>query len=181
MSRLNQLDRALIELLNQDARLSSAEIARRLGVPERTVNYRIRRLKELNVIQPVAVVNPTVFGYSLAVDIFCELDVGFQSQAIEAILNLPEVCYVAITTGDQDLSLQAIFKNGDEMQEFVTHKLHQVPGMRRTRTVLIPRVLKDTYQWLPPQDSYEPKSWGMKSFDPEGFESGTLEPQDGDV
>jgi Lrp/AsnC family transcriptional regulator for asnA, asnC and gidA len=122
---------------------------------DRTVHNRIKRLIQTGVVQPIAVVNPTAFGYNLAVDIFCEVEVGFQDQAVNAILEMPEVSYLALSTGDQDISLQALFKDGDEIQAFITNKLHQVPGMRRTRAVLIPRILKDTYQWLPPTNSAE--------------------------
>ena len=156
MSKFNRLDKAIIEYLNQDARSSSAEMARCLGISERTVRYRIRRLIEQNVIQPTTVINPASFGYTLAVDIFCELEMGMQGQAIDALRVLPEVTYLAISTGDEDISLQAIFRSSEEMHEFITHKLHQIPGMRRTRTVLIPRILKDSYQWLPPDDLFEP-------------------------
>jgi Lrp/AsnC family transcriptional regulator, regulator for asnA, asnC and gidA len=150
LSNLDRLDKAIITFLNRDARTPSARIARELGVSDRTVHHRIQRLIELNIIQPVAVVNPAKFGFNLAVDIFCELEVGYQEQAVKAILDMPEVSYLALSTGDPDISLQALFKNGDEMQEFITNKLHQIPGMRRTRAVLIPRILKDTYEWLPP-------------------------------
>jgi Lrp/AsnC family transcriptional regulator for asnA, asnC and gidA len=155
LSKFNRLDKAIIECLNQDARASSAEIARELGIAERTVRYRIQRLIDQKIIRPITVINPAAFGYNLAVDIFCEVDLEYQSQTLEALLHLPEVTYVAISTGDQDIILQAIFKNSDEVHEFVTHKLHQVPGMRRTRTVLVPRILKDTYQWLPPDKAYD--------------------------
>jgi Lrp/AsnC family transcriptional regulator, regulator for asnA, asnC and gidA len=150
LSNLDRLDKAIITFLNRDARTPSAHIARELGVADRTVHHRIQRLIELNIIQPVAVVNPAKFGFNLAVDIFCELEVGYQEQAVKAILDMPEVSYLALSTGDPDISLQALFKNGDEMQEFITNKLHQIPGMRRTRAVLIPRILKNTYEWLPP-------------------------------
>lgn len=155
MSKLDRLDNAIISFLNRDARIPSARIARELGIAERTVHNRIKRLIERDIIQPIAVVNPAAFGYNLAVDIFCELEVGYQEQAIKAILDMPEVSYLALSTGDQDISLQALFKDGDEMQSFITNKLHQVPGMRKTRAVLIPRILKDTYQWLPPSNSTE--------------------------
>lgn len=155
MSRFNRLDKAIIESLNRDARASSAEIARELGIAERTVRYRIQRLIEQKVIRPITVVNPAAFGYNLAVDIYCEIDLEAQSRTIEALLKLPEITYVAISTGDQDIILQAFFKDSEEVHDFITQKLHSVPGMRRTRTVLVPRILKDTYQWLPPEEAYD--------------------------
>lgn len=163
MANLDALDRALIRYLNQDARIPSARIARELKLAERTVRHRIARLIEREIIRPVAVVNPAAFGYDLSVDIFCEVDGGKQSQAVETIVTLPEVTYVAYTTGDRDISIQALFKNTDELHHFLTHKLHQVPGVRRTRTMLVPRIVKDTYQWLPPDDSFDPSDDGAVS------------------
>lgn len=154
MSKFDSLDLTILTHLNQNARLSSAAIARQTGVSERTINNRIKRLIESNAIQPTAVVDPAAFGYTLAIDIFCELEVGHQEQALQALLELPEISYIAISTGDQDLSLQALFKDSEAMHEFITHKLHQVPGMRRTRTVFIPRIIKESSHWLPPEDAF---------------------------
>jgi Lrp/AsnC family transcriptional regulator for asnA, asnC and gidA len=148
------IDRQIMQILNQDARTPSSEIARQVGVPERTVHNRIHRLQEGGYMHAIAVVNPKAFGYTLAVDIFCEIELGHMAQAAEALIDMPEISYIAISTGDQDLSIQALFKDIEEMQDFITHKLHQVPGMRRTRTVLIPRIIKDTYHWLPPVEIF---------------------------
>ena len=124
------------------------------------------------MIRTVAVVNPEAFGYTLAVDVFCELEIGSMPQAIAALMELPEIAYMAISTGDQDISLQALFKSSEDLQEFITQKLHQVPGMRRTRTALIPRILKDTYQWVPPDPCRENGQAGKeKPFTTEHAES----------
>ena len=154
MPALDLIDRQIIQILNQDARAASAEIARQVGIPERTVHNRLHRLLEGGFIKAVAVVNPRAFGYALAVDIFCTVDLGRMEEATEALRAMPEISYIAISTGDQDLSIQALFKSIEEMQDFITQKMHQVPGMQRTRTVLIPRIVKDTHQWLPPEESF---------------------------
>jgi Lrp/AsnC family transcriptional regulator for asnA, asnC and gidA len=148
------IDRQIIQILNQNARTPSAEISRTVGIPERTVHNRIHRLVDGGFIQAIAVVNPKAFGYTLAVDIFCEIEMGQIAQATEALKAMPEISYIAISTGDQDLSIQALFKDIEDMQDFITYKLHQVPGMHRSRTVLIPRIAKDTYQWLPPEEYF---------------------------
>lgn len=155
MGRFTALDRAIIRQLNQDARLSSAEIARLLHVPERTVRYRINRLVTENIIKFVAVVNRKAFGYDLVVDIFCEIEITQQDTILDAILAMPEVSYVAYATGDQDLSFQALFHDTAEMHEFITNQVHQIPGIRRTRTILVPRIIRDSYQWLPPDTAFE--------------------------
>jgi Lrp/AsnC family transcriptional regulator for asnA, asnC and gidA len=154
MLKLNVTDQELISLLNRDARMTSAEISRRLGMAERTVRNRIHRLASEGIIQLVAVVDPRRLGYDLVVDIFCELEAPRSEEVIEALIRMPEISYIAVSTGDQDLSLQALFKNSAEMHDFITHRLQQVPGIRRTRTVLVPLVIKDTHQWIPPKGDF---------------------------
>ena len=155
MRKLTDLDREIILRLNQNGRKASSQIARELGVAERTVRHRIRRLEETGIIKPVVVVNPAAFGYTLTVDIFCEIDIQLQEAIVEAIAAWPEVSYIAFSTGDQDISFQALFKSSEEMHHFITARVSQVPGIRRTRTVLVPRIVKDTYQWLPPEVVYQ--------------------------
>jgi Lrp/AsnC family transcriptional regulator, regulator for asnA, asnC and gidA len=152
--KLTDLDHKLIRRLNRDARLSSAELAREFGFSERTVRHRIQRLITEGILKPVAVVNPLAFGYNLVVDIFCEVEVHKRENVINAIRALPEVSYMAFSTGDQDISFQALFKNTEAMHEFITQRIYAIPGIRRTRTVLVPRIVKDTYQWLPPEEEF---------------------------
>ena len=147
--KLSASDRELIILLNQDARMTSAEISRQLGVAERTVRNRIARLINEGLIKLVAIVNPLDFGYDLIVDILCEVEVLQREAVIEALAQMPEISYIAVSTGDQDLSLRALFKNSTDMHEFITTQLYRVPGIRRSRTVLVPRIVKDTHQWIP--------------------------------
>lgn len=155
MLKLTDLDHKLIRRLNRDARLSSAELARELSFSERTIRNRIQRLISEGILKPVAIVSPAAFGYNLVVDIFCEIEVNQREEVISAIKRLPEVSYMAISTGDQDVSFQALFKNSTDMHEFITQRVYTIPGIRRTRTVLVPQIVKDTYQWLPPEDGFK--------------------------
>jgi len=88
------------------------------------------------------------------VDIFCEVEVNMREQVVNAIKPLPEVSYMAFSTGDQDISFQALFKNTEDMHKFITQRIYAIPGIRRTRAVLVPRIVKDTYQWLPPEEAF---------------------------
>jgi Lrp/AsnC family transcriptional regulator for asnA, asnC and gidA len=149
MRVFDQLDRHIIQLLQTDGRATSAEIARQLGASERTVRNRINRLVEEGAILPTVVVNHKRFGYPTAVDIFCEVDISRMAEIGQALAQLPEVNYIAYSTGDQDISIQALLESGDAVYEFV-QRLVSIPGIRRTKTVLVPRIVKNTYEWIPP-------------------------------
>lgn len=150
----DMLDRHIIKLLQKDGRASSAEIARELNVPERTVRNRVIRLVEHDVICPTVVVNHKLFGYKTAVDIFCEIDINKFEEIGQALMQFPEINYIAYATGDQDISIQALLESSDAIYEF-TQNLVKIPGIQRTKTVIVPRILKNTFEWIPPKDDFE--------------------------
>ena len=150
---LDKLDRRIIRLLQKNGRATGAEIARQLGVLERTVRNRINRMVERGAILPTVVVNHKHFGYQTAVDVFCEVDISKMEEVGKAVAQLPEVNYIAYSTGDQDISIQALLESSDAVYEFV-QKLASIPGVRRTKTVLVPRILKNTYEWTPPEADF---------------------------
>jgi Lrp/AsnC family transcriptional regulator for asnA, asnC and gidA len=152
---ISLLDRQIIEVLQQDARMPSSRVAQLTGYPERTVRQRIKRMITSGVIKPVVVVNPDAFNYSMVVDIFCQVDPTQRDQVLSALNLIPEISYLAFSTGDQDIVVQARFKSSADMHDFITHRLYQIPGMGRTHTVLVPSIIKDATQWLPPPEAFE--------------------------
>jgi DNA-binding Lrp family transcriptional regulator len=74
------------------------------------------------------------------------------------VARFDQVSYVAIATGDHDLSVQVLARDNEELFEFVTEHLGRIPGVRRTQTHLLPLKVKDIDTWLPPAvtaDSFE--------------------------
>jgi len=67
---LDRIDREIIRLLNEDGRMSNAEIARRLGgVPPRSISHRVERLIARDIINVKAIVNPLALGYHVLADV----------------------------------------------------------------------------------------------------------------
>ncbi|HEC35671.1 MAG TPA: Lrp/AsnC family transcriptional regulator [Anaerolineae bacterium] len=149
--KIDRTDRAIVSLLQEDGRMSSAEIARRLGhVSERSVRYRIERLIQKGVIQVSAIVNPKAVGFPVTADIFIEVEPGRVLEVARRIAEFKCVSYVACSTGAQDLSIQVYARDNEELHRFVTEVIGSVPGIRKTTTVLLPLVLKDVYNWRIP-------------------------------
>ena len=75
---LDDIDRRIVALLLKDGRISSAAITRQLGndVSERSVRYRIERLRRNGVIHISAIVNPQAVGYPVMGDVLIEVAAG---------------------------------------------------------------------------------------------------------
>lgn len=145
------VDRAIVDFLIQDGRMSCTEIARRIGhVSERSVRYRIDRMVKGGVIQVSAVVSPKAVGFPVTADVFIDVEPGRIMDVARKLMEFECVSYVACSTGETDVSIQIVARNNDELYDFVTQVIAQVPGVRKTTTVLVPVIVKDVYQWSIP-------------------------------
>jgi Lrp/AsnC family transcriptional regulator for asnA, asnC and gidA len=151
MYKPDTFDWKIITLLNEDGRIPSAEIARKLGnVSARTVTNRINTLIENGIINVRAVVNPEKVGYGIMADVFVEVEPGKVRAVAQQAAEFPQSSYVACATGESDVSISLRVRSIEELFDFVTEKLGTIPGVRRTHSYLLPLKIKDLDTWLPP-------------------------------
>src|SRR5687768_9136653 len=143
MARLvDGLDRAIIKRLQIDGRMSSAEIARQLSGAERTVRARIDRLNNDGIIRLAASIVPSAVGYGVTADVVLEI--------ANLLAQKPEVGYVGLSTGDRDISIQIHARTVEEMYDFVTNEIGRMPGVVRTNTFIIPKIIKTHFGFVGP-------------------------------
>jgi len=171
MARLiDDIDHAIISCLQSDSRTPSAEIARRVGVAERTVRARIDRLVQDRIVRLVALVSPEALGYTVTADVFLEVELGRVQEVAALVAAFPEVTYVGMTTGDRDISLQLYAYSVDSLYSIVTERLNRIPGVLRARTFVIPRIIKSIDNWTIPQ---RPLDGNGRRKDPEAVLTST--------
>jgi Lrp/AsnC family transcriptional regulator for asnA, asnC and gidA len=158
MSKIDTIDRKIINLLLEDGRMAASEIARQIGITERSVRYRIERLINNDVIKISAVVNPEALGYTIIADVFIEVEPGLISQVARRLAEHENVTYVACSIGERDVSAQIVARDNAEVYALATEFIGKLPGVRKTTTSIVPIRLKDVYQWRVPltsQDQHE--------------------------
>jgi len=153
---LDAIDRKIVSLLLEDGRISSAEITRRIGhVSERAVRYRIERLLRSGVIRVSAIVDPHSVGFAVIGDVLIDVAPGRLQDVAAQIVQFENVSYVAGSVGEGDLSIQVYARDTEELLRFVNEVVGKVPGVTRTKTVMVPWKLKDVYQWHVPVGASE--------------------------
>ena len=144
---IDDTDRAIIALLQQDGRIAYTEIARRLQLAEATVRHRVARLQRRGALQIVAVIAPLKLGLRRVL-----IGIRVRGRALasveQAVRELPEVDYVAVTTGTYDLVLMAACRDEDHIAELVTESLRSVPGVDTLDVVTMLRETKDAYRYV---------------------------------
>ncbi|MCP5101500.1 MAG: Lrp/AsnC family transcriptional regulator [Chloroflexi bacterium] len=148
----DETDWKIINLLNQDGRMPSTEIAEILGdISARTVNNRIKALTKEGIVNIRAVIDPEKVGYGVLADVYIEVETGLVREVANQVANFPEVSYVACATGDVDVSLSVRAQTIRELFDFVDLQLGIIPGVRRTNTHILPIKIKDLDTWFPPK------------------------------
>jgi DNA-binding Lrp family transcriptional regulator len=153
-SQFDPVDHQIILALHKDARTSASEIARALNANERTIRKRIDRLVRLGAVRLTAIIDPEVFGYVTAVDIFLEVDAEFEEETINTFLKTPEVSYIALGQGTKDLSIECRFQNNDAMHEFLRKKIPTIEGVQIRGYSLVPRIIRNIDEWMPRDDDF---------------------------
>ena len=147
---LDEIDKTILRLLQADGRVSNAEIARRVGLSAPATHARVRRLEDGGVVRQYStLLDREAMGF----DMVCFISVSLQLHQFEAIerfkelvQDMPEVLECHHITGEFDYLLKAVFRNRDELQEFVVNKLTPIPGMARLNTSLVLIEIKATQQ-----------------------------------
>ena len=131
---MDELDRKIIALLQLDGRASNAKIAREVGVSEGTVRRRLRRLVQDDVVNVIAVPNLEKLGYGTTALIGLQTGPGRSDAVAEAIANMEESHYVAVTTGTYDVFVWAGLESAESLGDFLRMKVGKLEGVQRTET-----------------------------------------------
>jgi DNA-binding Lrp family transcriptional regulator len=145
---LDDTDRAILQLLQTDGRISNADVARRVGLSAPATHARVKRLEDAGVIRQYAtVLDRETLGY----DMVCFINVSLQLHQFEAIerfkelvRDMPEVLECHHITGEFDYLLKAVFRNRNELQQFIVNRLTPIPGVARINTSLVLVEIKAT-------------------------------------
>lgn len=154
---LDDRDQKILALVQRDAKLPQAEVARRVGLSTAAVNERLRKLENAGVIRRyVAVVDPRSVGMSITafVEVFIEHP-RHEAVFIERLLEMDEVLECHHVTGEFSLLLKVRVRDMDGLQQLLLHQLNAQEGVRQTRTVMVLSTVKEE-SFIPTVTTGEP-------------------------
>jgi Lrp/AsnC family transcriptional regulator for asnA, asnC and gidA len=141
---MDELDRLILQILQEDGRTPFTQIARKAGVSETTIRTRYQNLVVEGIVRTVGIVDP----YAPAL-IGLSVEPGTVDQVARAIAELPEVSYLVMTLGSFDLVIEVFCRDLPHLTSLITQQIHLIPGVRSTETLMIARSYKLTYRWAP--------------------------------
>ena len=145
---LSETDIKILQVLLEDARFSSRQIAKKVGVSVGTVLSRIKRMEEDGLIKGYsAIMNHEKLGYELTVVMEVTVSKGRLIEMENEIAKIPNVCSVYDVTGLTDAFIIAKFKTREELGKF-TKRLLALPYIERTNTHVVLTTVKEDFRLL---------------------------------
>lgn len=148
-------DRAIIRLLQRNARISYAELSRATDIPESTVRRRMERLQQRGIIQFAMLAAPDKLGYEIRAMIGLRVELQKLSEIANTLNALDEVTFAAFLTGSFDVMIQVVVQSQEALVRFLTEKVARIDGVGSSETFVMPWVMKPITSWVLP-DYEEP-------------------------
>ena len=142
---LSRIDLRLLRLLEQDGRLSYAELARQVGLTTTPCKERIKRLEREGYITGYhAQLDPEKLGRGLVVFV----QISLQRTAgdafkefTEAVRDIPAIEECHLVAGNFDYLIKARVKDMNEYREFLGGSLMQLPGVQESTSYPVMEVV----------------------------------------
>ncbi|MGW3287037.1 Lrp/AsnC family transcriptional regulator [Streptomyces sp. NPDC001002] len=120
MESLDEIDRAILELLQTDGRLTGAEVGRRVGLSQPAAGARIQRLEKNGIITGYrAVVAPAAVGLNIHAVVRLRTTHAQLSQALALAARTPEVTSTLRVTGEDCLLLDVHCSHAERLEQVV--------------------------------------------------------------
>jgi len=139
MVRVSDID--LIKILEEDCRKPFTEIARKFKVSEAAIRKRIKKLLKFGIIKFTLYVDYKKLGYNYVAIVGIDTYPEHLVKVIEMLKEDKEVKELYSSAGDHMLLVKVIFKNNDDLKNFVK-KLEKNKMIKRVCPAIIVEKLK---------------------------------------
>jgi Lrp/AsnC family transcriptional regulator for asnA, asnC and gidA len=135
---LDETDRAILRLLQEDARMPFSEIAREIDMSSATVHDRVNKLEEEGVIEGYhATVDPKAAGYGISAFVGIRVEQGGEWDTLERLRDIDGIQEVHLTTGEWDVVIRVFAQDSDELRELMFSEVPETEGFDRSQTMVI--------------------------------------------
>ena len=134
---LDQLDKKILRLIAEDARIPFLEVARECNVSGAAIHQRIQKLTNMGVLKGSQfIIDPEKIGYETCayVGLYLKNPEDFDN-VVDALKTFPEVVECHYTTGEYDLFIKIYAYNNHHLLNIIHDKLQPL-GLSRSETLI---------------------------------------------
>lgn len=139
----DRFDARLLHAIVSDPGASTVKLANETGVSRNTVQARLNKWNANDAVRPFdRRIDPAFLGYPLRAFVLTRVKQRLLEEVSAALTEIPEVVEVLGLSGDVDLLVQVVSRDGDDLYR-VAGRILSIHGVLRTRTSLVMRELVD--------------------------------------
>ena len=138
MDKIDNLDRKILSILSDNARLPFKDVAVECGVSRAAIHQRVQRLIDEGIVTGSSFnINPKSLGYTTCTYIGITLERGsMYKNVVERLIHIPEVVECHFTTGPYTMLVKLYAKDNEQLMDLLNNQLQTIPGVVTTETLI---------------------------------------------
>ena len=150
---LDEIDLKILGLMQANARISNADLARELEMAPSAVLERVKKLEQKKVIlQYNASINPLAVNQKLLAFIFIKVkDSGSDSKIAASMAKIPEVQEIHHVAGEDCFLVKVRTEDSASLMELMRKSLKSIPDVLSTKTTIVLETVKEQQQLVIPK------------------------------
>jgi len=146
LARVDEIDEAIIGLLQDDGRRTYSDIAGEVGLSEAATRQRVNRLREAGTLRIVAVTDPIALGLRAVAMVGIRVS-GDVRAAAKQVAKVHAIEYVVISSGSFDLLVEIICEDERRLLEIINNDIRGVDGVLHAETFIYMHIEKQIFAW----------------------------------
>ena len=143
---IDETDSTILDLLQENARISQADVARVVGLAPSAVLERVRKLESRGIIRGyAALVDPRALDQSMLAFVAVRTEEAPGDNGVaNALAKCPEVLELHHVAGDDCYLLKVRARDAEHVGQLLRHRFGRIPGVKSTRTTIVLETVKET-------------------------------------
>ncbi len=138
MEKIDRLDRQILDIISQNARIPFKDVAAECGVSRAAIHQRVQRLMDVGVVTGSGYqVNPKLLGFRTCTYVGIKLEKGsMYTRVVNELKEIPEIVECHFTTGAYTMLTKLYATDNEHLMELLNHRLQEIPGVIATETLI---------------------------------------------
>ena len=138
MEKIDKLDRKILEIISQNARIPFKDVAEVCNVSRAAIHQRVQKMIEMKVIVGSGYhVNPRVLGFNTCTYIGVKLERGsMYKDVVPEFEKIPEIVECHFTTGPYTMLIKMYARDNEHFMELLNGQIQEIPGVISTETLI---------------------------------------------
>lgn len=138
MEKIDELDKRILEIISQNARIPFKDVAVECGVSRAAIHQRVQRMMDIGVIVGSGYhINPKMLGFHTCTYVGLNLAKGsMYKEAIEELKKIPEIVEAHFTTGPYSIIVKLYARDNEHLMNLLNERIQEIPGVMATETMI---------------------------------------------